>query len=265
MFTGSSTVRTFVIPHVCGTAGQRYFLGKHGQNKTKQKKKVREVPQPDPDAFWVPFYSFQFEFTFFLSGCLFAVGSILNFSSCFTFHPFHPHQWLNAWLLHEQELSLTSILNAYGYSICHFNVDYYLSLCRTFTQADYWLCLSISQLPLHFVFPYSWKHLLCLPQRPPSPPCADVLGASCGFTFPRLPPRRRGLSAMSPVPQENHAADSHLTHLSQQTGHSRVWPASRGRAGFNGGSPAGACSSRTSCCRPLRSTWRRRSRCGKRS
>lgn len=64
MFTGSSTVRTFVIPHVCGTAGQRYFLGKHGQNKTKQKK-VREVPQPDPDAFWVPLYSFHFEFTIF--------------------------------------------------------------------------------------------------------------------------------------------------------------------------------------------------------
>lgn len=34
--------------------------------KTKQnKKKVREVPRPDPDAFWVPLYSFQFEFTFF--------------------------------------------------------------------------------------------------------------------------------------------------------------------------------------------------------
>lgn len=98
------------------------------------------------------------------------------------------------------------------------------------------------------------KHLLCLPQRLTWSPSADVLGASCGFTFPRLPPCGRGLSAVSPVPQENHGADSHLTHLSQQTERSRVWPVSRGRAGFNGGSPAGACSSRTSCCRPPRST-----------
>lgn len=29
MFTGGNMVRMFVIPDVCGPAGQRYFLGKH--------------------------------------------------------------------------------------------------------------------------------------------------------------------------------------------------------------------------------------------
>lgn len=82
--------------------------------------------------------------------------------------------------LHEQELSLTSILNAYGYSICHFNVDYDLSLCRTFTQAGYWLCLSISHLPLHFMFPYSLK-TFALP-----PPASAFAPLCCSWRELRL-------------------------------------------------------------------------------
>lgn len=265
MFTGSSTVRTFVIPHVCGTAGQRYFLGKHGQNKTKQKKS-QGSPSAWPWCFLGPIIQFSVWIYFFLSSCLFAVGSILNFSlpaPHFT-HFIHisdlMHDFcMNRNFLSPQYLMLTVIQSAI------------LMWIITSPSAGHSPRLIIGFACLSLTFRYTscfrihWKHLLCLPQRPPSPPCADVLGASCGFTFPRLPPRRRGLSVVSPVPQENHAADSHLTHLSQQTGHSRVWPVSRGRAGFNGGSPAGACSSRTSCCRPLRSTWRKRSRCGKRS
>lgn len=178
MFTGSSTVERllshmFVVLLARGISWVN--MGKTKQNKTKKSGKSLSLTlmlfgSHYTDFIWIYFY---------LSGCLFAVGSIWNFSSCSTYHPFHPHQWLNAWLLHEQELSLTSILNAYGYSICHFNVDYYLSLCRTFTQADYWLCLSISHLPLHFMFPYLLKTFAL-------PPPASAFAPLCWCSWREL-------------------------------------------------------------------------------
>lgn len=71
-----------------------------------------------------------------------------------------------------------------AYSICHFNVGYYIFLFSIFTQTEHWLCSSLSPSIQRHVSVLIEKHLLCLPQRLPSPPCADVLGTSCCLYIP---------------------------------------------------------------------------------
>lgn len=66
----------------------------------------------------------------------------------------------------------------------------------------------------------------------------------------------------SVAPQENHITCSHICHNKQ--GSAGCEQGEEDEA-FNSGLPAGVCSTQTSCCRPLQSTWRRRSHCSKKA
>lgn len=153
MFAGSSTVRTFVVPHVCGTNGQRYFLGKHGQKK----KKSQGSPSAWPWRFLGPIIRFSFE-------CI----SFFKFSSCSKFHSLGyisdlMHD-LNGNFLSPQSLMLMVIQSAIlMWIITSPSSGHSPRLIIGFA------CLSLA-FPYTSCFRFHGKRLLCPPQRPPSPP-----------------------------------------------------------------------------------------------
>lgn len=66
----------------------------------------------------------------------------------------------------------------------------------------------------------------------------------------------------SAAPQENPLTCSHVCHNKQG---SAGCEQGAEEEGFNSGLPAGVCSTQTSCCRPLQSTWTRRSHYSKKN